>query len=100
MIEMLMAKDREERYPSAKELLVDLEQLARDEPPVYAKLAVDDGVFQNLAQGQAVEDYSAAQAAQAGRIGGDFSAALTITLAVVAGLSVLMNVILLATQGG
>lgn len=100
MIEMLMAKDREQRYPSARELLVDLEQLARGEPPIHARQQVDESAFEVLASGQSVGDslpdgQVRAAAAQSGR--GEFSSALTITLAAVAGVSILLNLLLLVT---
>lgn len=52
-IEMMMAKNREERYPSCKEVLVDLDLLARGQPPRYAQPSLDHHVFLNLASGTA-----------------------------------------------
>ncbi len=98
MIEMLMAKDREERYSSAKELLVDLDRLSRGEPPRYAQQDVTEDIFQTLAEGNPVVNESRAAARAAAAHSNDFSVALTVVLAVVAGLSVLMNVILLVTR--
>jgi len=100
MIEMLMAKDREQRYPSGRELLVDLERLARHEPLVYAQPHVDAHALETLSRGQVVTLESprsdgryrrrAATSAAAGA-----GSTLTIVLATVAGLSVLLNLILL-----
>ena len=56
MIEMLMAKNRDDRYASAQELLVDLEALARKQPLVYAQQVVGQDVFETLSAGQAVAE--------------------------------------------
>lgn len=96
MIEMLMAKDRNQRYPSARELLADLRQLARNEPPTFARRHLDHDVFETLSQGEAVVSEAALRAA-AGAGQSDFATAMIVTLAVVAGLSILVNIILLAT---
>lgn len=52
MIEKMMAKNRDERYPSCHEVLIDLEHLERGEPPQYAQKALDQTIFQNLATGE------------------------------------------------
>jgi serine/threonine protein kinase len=54
MIEMLMAKNRDERYPSARELLSDLDLLARGEPPHYALHHVDHQELEQLSEGKSV----------------------------------------------
>jgi eukaryotic-like serine/threonine-protein kinase len=103
MIEMLMAKNREDRYPSARELLVDLDLLARKQPPQHAQQYVGADVFETLSSGQKVESDppaatgrrpSARPTARA-----DSSATvLAIVLGVVAGVSLLINAILWATR--
>jgi eukaryotic-like serine/threonine-protein kinase len=45
-----MAKKRDDRYPSTKELIVDLESLLRGEPPLMARKKYDQRLLQNLAE--------------------------------------------------
>ena len=52
MIEMLMAKDRRQRYPTARELLTDLALLARGEPPQYAQQHLTHLDLNTLASGE------------------------------------------------
>jgi serine/threonine protein kinase len=54
-IEKMMAKKRDERYPSCRELLEDLDLLARGEPPHYAEQSLGQDVFATLAKGEAQE---------------------------------------------
>lgn len=54
-IEKMMAKNRDERYPSCRELLEDLDLLARGEPPHYAEQSLGQDVFATLAKGEAQE---------------------------------------------
>ncbi len=56
VIEVMMAKRREDRYTTAKELLDDLTALQEGEPPLRAKRRFDVSVFEKLEEGQAVED--------------------------------------------
>ncbi len=101
MIEMLMAKSRDDRYASAQELLVDLEALARKQPLVHAQQVVGQDVFETLSAGQAVPEEPGEQRRpwpppEAEEE--DSPPTLAIVLGVVAGLSLLMNVILWATR--
>jgi serine/threonine protein kinase len=103
MIEMLLAKNRDDRYSSARELLADLDALARGKPPTYAQQNVSQDVFETLSTGQSVAvepvvrgTRGAAAVARPTESGG--ISPLTIILGVVAGLSVLINAILLATR--
>ncbi len=55
VIEVMMAKKREDRYASVKDLLVDLEAIARGEPPLQARSQYDARILQGLAdRGQPV----------------------------------------------
>lgn len=86
MIEMMMAKNPDERYPSCKELLEDLKLLSRGESPHFARQGLDHDVLDTLATGIVVdkgEEPPPPSSAQP----------LIIILAVVAGLSVLINII-------
>jgi serine/threonine-protein kinase len=99
MIEMLMAKDREERYPSARELLIDLDRLARHEPPLYAQSHVDEETLETLSTGQAIQaeppsnDGRQRTGTPVNATGVSSTAA--VILATAAGLSVVLNLILL-----
>jgi serine/threonine-protein kinase len=97
MIEMLLAKDREDRYPSARELLTDLERLARGEAPEYARPTVTRDVFAGLSAGKSLEPEPVDPPSRYGKRAPDdekVPPTLPIILGVVAGLSVLMNIIL------
>ncbi len=101
MIEMLMAKNRDQRYPSAKELLVDLDLLAHGRPPRYAQQSVDENVFETLAEGQAVAPATPQHTTGVygpGGAGTDFSVAIMITLGAALVISIVINIVQLATR--
>lgn len=50
VVELMMAKKREDRYPSTKELIVDLEALLKGEAPVLARKKYGDDLLENLAK--------------------------------------------------
>ncbi len=54
-IEIMMAKRREDRYNSVKELLMDLEALRNGQPPLQAHKRFDVSVLQQLEKGEAVD---------------------------------------------
>jgi serine/threonine protein kinase len=96
MVEMMMAKRRDQRYPSCRELLDDLELLARGEAPHYAEQKFGQDVFATLAEGEpttAVEIEPAPVSSAGGAM------AVTVLLAIIAGLSILANIILLVALG-
>ncbi len=96
MIEMLMAKDREDRYPSARELLEDLDALARGRPPKYAMQRVDESGYDTLSAGQPL-----AKPERPRGVGATLESNLptvATVLGVVAGISILVNIILIATR--
>ena len=94
MIELLLAKARDDRYPSARELLVDLERLARSEAPVHARPAVNAAVFETLKNGQKAAMSPFEIATQAELNEHKTPPQLPIILGVVAGVSVMVNIIL------
>jgi serine/threonine-protein kinase len=96
MIEMLLAKDREDRYPSARELLTDLGLLARGQPPEYAQQYVAAEVFETLSTGQSVgpPPDQISPPRPAGPTLPELPPILMVILGVVAGLSLLTNAIL------
>jgi len=100
MIEMLLAKNRDDRYPSARELLVDLERLARKQPPEYAQQTVGADVFETLSSGQplAPEPTNGNGAVVPRTSDEESPPTLAIVLGVIAGVSLLVNAILFATR--
>lgn len=94
MIEKLMSKDREQRYPSAGELIEDLDRLARGEPPKYAAPRADDGL-ETLSQGSTVARPPAPRRAPLAEIAEGQQPVLLITLGSVLALSLIVNLVLL-----
>lgn len=89
-IEMMLAKSRDERYMNCREILTDLDLLRRGEPPRHAGHSLDHHELAKLAEGDAQHaepQYAPPSSAPAG---------LLIFLAVVAGISVVTNIILAA----
>ena len=56
VIEIMMAKKRENRYSSVEELLVDLEALRQGQPPLQAHRKFDVSDLEQLEKGEALED--------------------------------------------
>ena len=52
-IEKMMAKNREERYQSCREIIEDLDLLAQGKPPRYAEQSIGHDVFAQLETGEA-----------------------------------------------
>lgn len=55
VIEIMMAKDKKDRYKNAKELLVDLEALQRGEQPLQARKRFDVSMLEQLEEGDNLE---------------------------------------------
>jgi serine/threonine-protein kinase len=89
----MMAKDREQRYRTPEELILDLECLLRGEPPKLARQRIEAATLQRLAEGDAEhEDNTLGTAVPT-------QGPLLIWIGVLGGLlamSVLLNVLLLA----
>ncbi len=102
MIETLMAKNRDDRYPSARELLADLERLARKQAPQYAQQTVGTELFETLSAGKSIGPDPAEELAarQASRDSGGVSGGqvVMIILGIVAGVSILINALLFASR--
>jgi len=55
VIEIMMAKRREDRYKNVEELLMDLRALQQGQPPIQAHKRFDVSVLEQLGKGEAVE---------------------------------------------
>lgn len=102
MIEMLLAKSRDDRYSDAGELLTDLECLADNRPPEYARQTVDQSIFDTLSDGQTIPAGGVARGQMGGAGVRTLSASepsiLTVILGIVLGVSVIINLILLLSR--
>jgi serine/threonine-protein kinase len=92
VVEVMMAKDRNRRYASTTDLILDLESIARGEPPLQVRKKIDADVLTKLTGEASVE--SAPEAEPAPSAGGNQLLYLIILGAVLLG-SVILNVILL-----
>ena len=92
VVEVMMAKRRQDRYPSTKDLLVDLEAIAHGQPPTQVRKVIDAEALSGLADSRA-EDQSAAGPATA-PIRWVPSPALFYALLAALGVSVILNLIL------
>jgi serine/threonine-protein kinase len=93
IIEVMMAKERDDRYHSTKDLIADLEAVAAGEPPYQAHKKYDDVLLQSLATtGETVSSVTA------GDLDPSMAAperSLAILVLIVAlGVSLLLNVVL------
>jgi hypothetical protein len=93
MVEVMLAKSAGERYPSCKELIADLDRLARGEPPAFAEKAYDQHMLEKLSEGQ-----EQAKPPEPVRQHEGVPLGLVVVLGVVAGLSLLGNIILMAVR--
>ena len=99
MIERLMAKDRDHRYANARELLGDLELLARGEPPRYAQHHISRDDLDTLSSGEIVAPvYAQTNGGRHGtyQSGSDSRTTWLIVLGVLAAVSILINLIQMA----
>jgi len=88
-IEMMMAKHRDERYPSCKEVIEDLDRLSRGESPRYASQSLDNSMYENLAQG----DSQTVEPSEAYRRDPGIPGWVIGVVAAVAAVSILINII-------
>jgi serine/threonine protein kinase len=55
VIEIMMAKRREDRYKNVEELLIDLEAIRNGQPPVQAHKRFDVSMLEPLSKGNTIE---------------------------------------------
>lgn len=91
MIEVMMAKNPDDRYPTCAELITDLEAVARGEPPFQARKKYDHRLLETLATSGCVID-PGGQQQSAGSTA--VPRGMAIALGVALGLSLLGNVLL------
>jgi len=63
IIEVMLAKDRTDRYPTMTEVIADLEAVAAGEPPYMARKKYDHKLLESLAKGDKLVDKAAELAA-------------------------------------
>jgi serine/threonine-protein kinase len=56
VIELMMAKKREDRYNNAQELLIDLKALINGQPPLQAHKRFDVSMLEQLEDGESIEE--------------------------------------------
>ncbi len=92
IIEVTMAKNRDERYQTTEDMLEDLKLVRAGQPPKHARRAVDLDALQKLEQHTQTVDLDA-EPAPAPSI---WQNPMVITLLAVVGLSVILNIVFLA----
>jgi len=60
VVERMMAKNRDQRYGTTTDLLVDLERVRDGRPPLEARTKLREGLLENLADGAEAGDYEGA----------------------------------------
>jgi len=107
VIEVMMAKNRDERYASADDLLLDLEAVKRGEPPLQARKKVDPKLLASLAKAERAaaeqeerqeQQITAPEAAEPAPLPARTDWTVTIVLGILLGLSVLTNIVLLVLR--
>jgi serine/threonine-protein kinase len=103
VIEVSMAKNRDERYRSTRDMLEDMEALQRGEPPIHARRQVDVDVLEKLAKAQKQQgtidlDPAEQRVAKNNRLAELLNHPLVIALIIVAGISLLINLWLIFTN--
>ncbi len=90
VVEVMMNKDRNRRYSSTADLLMDLEAIAEGEPPLIARRQVGENVLTGLAEGgQAVDEVQVVHEEATNYM------PLMIVLAAGLAISILLNIVLL-----
>lgn len=94
IIEVMMAKNADDRYDSMAEVITDIEAVANGEPPLQARQKYDHEMLQTLATGSKVIKRSKEDADVTGRTP-RVSAQWVLALGVLLAISVLCNLVLM-----
>jgi serine/threonine-protein kinase len=94
VVELMMAKERDQRYANPAELIIDLECLLRGEPPRLARHRSQYSALAQLAAGEVADDEDEVECVPFDRPA-PRSALWLIVLAVLLGFSTLLNIVLL-----
>jgi serine/threonine-protein kinase len=94
VVEVMMAKDRNQRYASTTELLVDLEAIAAGRPPLQARKQFDAGTLSSLAA--SAGPAQGVHADKAAMVSPDKMKLYLMVLAIALAVSVLLNIVQLA----
>lgn len=92
MIEMMLSKNKEERYPSCREVIEDLDLIAQKKPPHYAQQKLGHDMLGALAHGSVQQIEPAAPPTPTVAPG---NSGVTVVLGAAVGISVLINIVLL-----
>jgi serine/threonine-protein kinase len=96
VVEFMMAKDRNQRYRSPDDLILDLECLLNNQPPKLARGRIAPGTLEELAEGDTEEEEENRTTRRRRK---RLQEIWIIVLAVLLGLSLLANLILLVRGG-
>ena len=104
VVEVMMAKDRRRRYATTTDLLMDLDAIAKGQPPLQARRQVDANLLTGLVEGVVDTDEPRQQPAfrssrQPAQAGSAETYTIYIVLAVALGVSVLLNIVLILLMG-
>jgi len=99
IIEVMMAKNPEDRYPTCTELIADLESVASGEPPLQARKKYDHQLLEDLATGGTVIE-PADGTGRGDSAGAYMPSTMSIVLGVILAASILVNVVLIARLAG
>jgi serine/threonine-protein kinase len=94
VVEVMMAKERNRRYASTKDLLIDLEAIAAGQPPLQARKTINSSVLSQLGQEQSEgSDTVELPSTDAGKL-----KIIIIVLAAVMAVSLIVNIIQAVTR--
>ncbi|MGH7178315.1 MAG: serine/threonine-protein kinase [Tepidisphaeraceae bacterium] len=91
IIEVAMAKDRDDRYRTTEDMLEDLRAVRRGEPPIHARQAIDIDALAKIEQGARTVDIEPMPMA----LGVNWNHPVVITLLAGCAFSIVLNLILL-----
>jgi len=92
VIETMMAKRRRDRYATIRDLITDIEAIARSEPPLHARKRYDDSLLQGLANGGETVEMPVPVAEEAPSPA-TVSLVWVLVLAALLGISLILNIV-------